>query len=448
MNIPKDNILSVSEINNHVKQIIDSSFEKYIYVEGEISQVQKSQLGHIYIVIKDEKSSARCTLWSSRVPKLEMYPEIGLKVIIKCNVTFYEKNGSYQLDILNISSVSIGKFHELFEKLKQKLKNEGLFDIKFKKNLPIYPKNISIITSLTGSVIQDILKILKRRMPMLRVEVYSCNVQGDGCASSIISQLITINKKNVSDIIIIARGGGSLEDLIEYNDEFLARQIYNSNIPIISAIGHETDTTIADLVSDVRAATPSEAAEIATKISVNDLIYNANDFKNQLSSNVAKLLKNKIHVLKEIKYNIEKSNPHNKINSYSQTTDRALISLKSKLLSKIIDEKNRANKIQDKLKNHNPLQKLNQLELKIMNQKKYIQNVFDNYISKKRNIIYIKNNTINNISPLNVLKRGYSLVFDKNKIISDTKNLKVGNELKIKFYNGSVISNISRIKKD
>lgn len=448
MNTPKDSILSVSEINNLVKKIIDGSFEEFMYVEGEISQVQKSQLGHIYITIKDEKSSARCTLWSSRVPKLEMYPEIGLKVIIKCNVTFYEKTGSYQLDILNISSVSIGKFHELFEKLKQKLRNEGLFDIKFKKNLPIYPKNISIITSLTGSVIQDILKILKRRMPMLRVEVYSCNVQGGGCASSIISQLITINKKNVSDIIIIARGGGSLEDLIEYNDEFLARQIYNSNIPIISAIGHETDTTIVDLVSDVRAATPSEAAEIATKISVNDLIYNANDFKNQLSSNVAKLLKNKIHVLKEIKYNIEKSNPHNKINSYSQTTDRALISLKAKLLSKIIDEKNRASKIQDKLKNHNPLQKLNQLELKIMNQKKYIQNVFDNYISKKRNIIYIKNNTINNISPLNVLKRGYSLVFDKNKIISDTKNLKVGNELKIKFYNGSVISNISRIKKD
>jgi len=448
MNIPKDNILSVSEINNHVKQIIDSSFEKYIYVEGEISQVQKSQLGHIYIVIKDEKSSARCTLWSSRVPKLEIYPEIGLKVIIKCNVTFYEKTGSYQLDILGVSSVSIGKFHELFEKLKQKLKKEGLFDIKFKKNLPVYPKNISVITSLTGSVIQDILKILKRRMPTLQIEVYSCKVQGEGCASSIISQLITINKKNVADIIIIARGGGSLEDLIEYNDEFLARQIYNSSIPIISAIGHETDTTIADLVSDVRAATPSEAAEIATKISVNDLLYNANDFKNQLSNNLSTLLNSKMHILKEIKYNIEKSNPHNKINSYSQTADRVLVTLKTKLLSKIIDEKNRTNKIQEKLKNHNPLQKLNQLELKIKNQRKYLQNVFDSYISKKRNIIYIKNNTIENISPLNILKKGYSLVFANNKLVSDTRKLKVGNELKIKFYNGSVLSNISKIKKN
>ncbi len=448
MNSQKDNILTVSEINNHIKQIINDSFEKYIYVEGEISQVQKSQLGHLYIVIKDEKSSARCTLWNSRASNLEIYPEIGLKVIIKCNVTFYEKTGSYQLDILDISSVSIGKFHELFEKLKQKLKKEGLFDLKFKKNLPAYPKNISIITSLTGSVIQDILKILKRRMPLLNVEVYSCKVQGEGCASSISNKLIAINKKNIADIIIIARGGGSLEDLIEYNDEFLARQIYNSNIPIISAIGHETDTTIADLVSDVRAATPSEAAEIATKISLNDLIYNANDFKKKLSNIYNILLKNKIYMLKEIKNNIEKSNPHNKINSYSQTADRIIETLKAKLLSRIIDEKSIINKIQENLKKHNPLQKLNQLELRIKNQKKNLQNILDNYISKKRNIIYIKNNTIENISPLNILRKGYSLVYRDHEIISDTNKLKVGNELKIKFYNGSVLTNISKIKKN
>ena len=359
----KDIIYTVSEINYLVKETIESTFEKYLMVEGEISQIQQSQLGHIYITLKDEKSSVKCTLWNSRILKIGIYPELGLKAIIKCKITFYEKTGSYQLDIIEISSASVGKFHEIFEKLKLKLKNEGLFDIKFKKNLPKYTTSISIITSLSGSVLQDIIKILTRRSVGIIIEVYGCNVQGANCAASIIKQLKIINEKNSTDLIIIARGGGSLEDLIEYNNELLARHIYNSSIPIITAIGHETDTTVADLVSDIRAATPSEAAEIATRLSSNDILNKIKNNEYEIETIINKKLSDIRYQLKDLNNTINQNSPINKINNYSQTVDIYYETLKSNLLTNLIKEKDKINLIKNKLKDLNPKNKINKLEL-------------------------------------------------------------------------------------
>ena len=441
-------IFTVSEINKYVKNTIEHTFEEYSMVEGEISQLQTSQLGHVYITLKDEKSSVRCTLWSSRVKKLQTSPKVGLKAIIKCKVTLYEKTGSYQLDIIDISSFGVGKFHELFEKLKLKLKNEGLFDIKFKKELPIYPKSISVITSLSGSVLQDILKIFQRRLPVINIDIYGCNVQGNNCSSSIIKQLITINKKNTADIIIIARGGGTLEDLIEYNDEFLARQIYNSKIPIITAIGHETDTTIADLVSDFRAATPSEAAEIATSISADDIKNYCNEFINDLDSIMYNFLNNLKNSLKEHKNNIDKKNPITRINSYSQTIDIFYETLKSKLFSNLIYERDKINSIKIELKNLSPINKITIAESRLKENNTNLKNILKNFIEKQRNNINLNRNTLNDISPLNILNKGYSVVYNNKRVVNKVSNCELDDNLKIKMVDGEIYSTVKKIKRN
>ena len=440
-------VFSVSEINLQVKDALELSFEEYIFVEGEISQATRAQSGHVYLTLKDEISSVRCTLWNARLGRINIQPEIGLQVIIRCKVSFYEKNGSYQLDIVDIKSASEGKFHESFERLKNKLKNEGLFDINFKKELPKYPKSIAVITSLSGSVYQDIIKVIKRRLPSVEIEIYGCNVQGDNCAKSIIKQLICVNKKNSSDIIIIARGGGSLEDLIDYNDEFLARQIYSSEIPIITAVGHETDTTIVDLVSDLRAATPSEAAEIATEISSEDMLNYLNDSSKRIENLIINKLKDIKHMLSNKKNIIEKNNPITKINSHNQTIDILVESLKSRLQYTINNKKNLKQKMYLKLIDFNPENKINLIESKLSSKKHEIENFFNNILISNKNLLKIKSNTIHDINPLAILDKGFSLVYSNNKISNKVRDFKIKDQVKIKVSDGEVISKVEKTRK-
>ena len=440
-------VFSVSEINLQVKDALELSFEEYIFVEGEISQATRAQSGHVYLTLKDEISSVRCTLWNARLGRINIQPEIGLQVIIRCKVSFYEKNGSYQLDIVDIKSASEGKFHESFERLKNKLKNEGLFDINFKKELPKYPKSIAVITSLSGSVYQDIIKVIKRRLPCVEIEIYGCNVQGDNCAKSIIKQLICVNKKNSSDIIIIARGGGSLEDLIDYNDEFLARQIYSSEIPIITAVGHETDTTIVDLVSDLRAATPSEAAEIATEISSEDMLNYLNDSSKRIENLIINKLKDIKHMLSNKKNIIEKNNPITKINSHNQTIDILVESLKSRLQYTINNKKNLKQKMYLKLIDFNPENKINLIESKLSSKKHEIETFFNNILISNKNLLKIKSNTIHDINPLAILDKGFSLVYSNNKISNKVRDFKIKDQVKIKVSDGEVISKVEKTRK-
>ena len=440
-------VFSVSEINLQVKDALELSFEEYIFVEGEISQATRAQSGHVYLTLKDEISSVRCTLWNARLGRINIQPEIGLQVIIRCKVSFYEKNGSYQLDIVDIKSASEGKFHESFERLKNKLKNEGLFDINFKKELPKYPKSIAVITSLSGSVYQDIIKVIKRRLPSVEIEIYGCNVQGDNCAKSIIKQLIYVNKKNSSDIIIIARGGGSLEDLIDYNDEFLARQIYSSEIPIITAVGHETDTTIVDLVSDLRAATPSEAAEIATEISSEDMLNYLNDSSKRIENLIINKLKDIKHMLSNKKNIIEKNNPITKINSHNQTIDILVESLKSRLQYTINNKKNLKQKMYLKLIDFNPENKINLIESKLSSKKYEIETFFNNILISNKNLLKIKSNTIHDINPLAILDKGFSLVYSNNKISNKVRDFKIKDQVKIKVSDGEVISKVEKTRK-
>ena len=256
---------SVSEINEYIKWLIDGEMQlQDIYVVGELSNFKKHTTGHCYFSLKDEKSEIRAIMFSSNARKLNFKPENGMKVIVHARVSVYAQGGAYQLYVDSMQPDGIGSLYLAYEQLKEKLNKEGLFDEAYKKPIPKYPKRIGVITSPTGAAIRDIINVSKRRYPCVQIVVFPTLVQGPEAALELTRAVEYFNISNNVDTIIIGRGGGSIEDLWAFNDENLARAIFKSNIPIVSGVGHEIDYTICDFVADVRAATPSAAAEIAT----------------------------------------------------------------------------------------------------------------------------------------------------------------------------------------
>nr|MCH9798054.1 exodeoxyribonuclease VII large subunit [Gammaproteobacteria bacterium] len=277
---------TVSELNRLSRQTLEAKFP-LIWVEGEISNFSMPASGHWYFKMKDKTATISCAMFKNQNSRSSFKPQNGIKVFARCKITIYEVSGNYQLIIEQIESAGIGALQRKFEELKKQLFDEGIFDDKHKLPIPKYPKKIGIITSPTGAAIQDILSILKRRYPIASVLVYPSIVQGntlDGtsAAKELTERIIFANKENNCDVLILARGGGSIEDLWAFNDETLTRSIHNSNIPIISAVGHEVDYTICDFVSDCRAPTPSAAAEIVSP-DINSIIQRLNEKELQLN---------------------------------------------------------------------------------------------------------------------------------------------------------------------
>jgi exodeoxyribonuclease VII large subunit len=258
------NILSVSEITRKIKSVLENGFSN-VLIRGEISNFKLHSSGHAYFTLKDETSQISAVMWRNRVQQMLFKPSDGMKIVARGNITVYEPRGNYQLDCANIQPLGIGELQAAFEKLKKKLFDEGLFDEQHKKELPLYPGRIAIITSPTGAAIHDILSVIGRRMPSVEVTVVPVKVQGMGAAEEIAAAVNMVNELRLADVMIVGRGGGSLEDLWAFNEEIVARSVFSSAIPVISAVGHEIDFSICDFVADLRAPTPSVAAELAVK---------------------------------------------------------------------------------------------------------------------------------------------------------------------------------------
>jgi len=258
-----EQIYSVSEITNSIKFILESTFEK-VSIEGEISNFKAHSSGHWYFSLKDDNAVISCTMWKGVNNYVFFTPEDGMKVIITGRVTVYPPRGGYQIDIRSMKPAGIGELQAAFERLKRKLYEEGLFDESLKKSIPYFPKKIALITSSEGAAVKDMISVADRRYPLVELLVVPTKVQGSDAAKDIVKNLRKVNLLRDIDVIILARGGGSIEDLWPFNEEIVARAIFNSKIPIVTGIGHEVDFTIADFVSDLRAPTPSVAMELAT----------------------------------------------------------------------------------------------------------------------------------------------------------------------------------------
>ena len=289
MNTPL--ILSVTQLNKYIKSYFDSDENLLnIFLNGEISNFTNHyRTGHFYFTLKDDDSAIRAVMFRSNASRIKFMPGDGMKVIVRGRVSVYEATGQYQVYVDDMQPDGIGALNLAFEQLKEKLTNEGLFDLSRKKQLPQYPQKVGVITSPTGAAVQDIINVLGRRYPLAEVVFCPALVQGDGAHQQLINAVKKFNAENAADVIIIGRGGGSIEDLWEFNNEDLARTIYNSKIPVISAVGHETDFTICDFVADLRAPTPSAAAELAVP-DINELKYSLSSIKSAYFSSICNII--------------------------------------------------------------------------------------------------------------------------------------------------------------
>ena len=417
---PLQNIITVTELNTKIKLLIEENF-RFVNIIGEISNFKAhSQSGHYYFTLKDDNSQVQAVMWKTRNQALLYTPEDGMQVVIKGRLTVFGARGSYQVEVWEMMPQGAGELRLRFEKLKQKLFDEGLFDETVKKPLPQYPENIAVLTSRTGAVIHDFINIVSRRYPLVNIYLFPVNVQGLKAHESIISGLKEVEKLSKSrridkiDLIVIARGGGSLEDLWPFNEEKLARAVYECKIPVVSAVGHEVDFTICDFVSDLRAPTPSAAAELVTP-NMNDLIVTIRNFLYFCSNFAENKLYSLRKSLKEVESNYYFNRPKDLVYNYYQRLDE---------LSRMVT------------------------------------NVTNSKVSSLKNNIRLYKKTLHHVSPQNNLKKGYSLVYKKQadldlfedtdgeqkerKLITRASGIKKNDEVEIKFYDNKKSARITK----
>ena len=393
-------IFSITEINKLVKELLQNNFPS-IWVKGEISNFIEASSGHWYFSLKDNGAQVRCTMFKGKNNEVKWVPKNGDLIEAQCNIGLYEQRGDYQLNISSLQQAGLGRLFEEFNQLKQKLNAEGLFDEKQKKSLPLYPNYIGVITSPDASVLRDVISTLKRRNKSIEVIIYPTPVQGKMAPQGIIEAIQLANERDEADVLIICRGGGSIEDLWSFNDELVAREIFSSSLPIISAVGHQTDITISDFVADVRAPTPTAAAEIVSK-SFEELLGNLDYFK----SNISNLIQNKIEQL----------------NQRIDFLEKGLVS---------------------------PIQKIAlQFDL-ILALKNRLQITITSQLEKYQEQIKSYNQNLNHLNPNEILSRGYSIILNQNKkIINNASAIGVSDKIKIKFHEGNAEANITKINQD
>ena len=388
----KINPISVTELNKYVKdRVAEDEFLNNVYVKGEISNFKHHYTGHMYFTLKDENSLIKCVMFKTSTATLNFVPKDGMKVLVLGTVSVFERDGVYQIYCKAMQEDGMGSLHMAYEKLKAKLEEEGLFDDSHKKPIPFMPKIIGVLTSNTGAVIRDIINVSTRRNPNVYIRLLPVPVQGEGAGIKIANAIRLMNEKKLADVIIVARGGGSLEDLWPFNEEVVARAIYESELPVISAVGHETDFTIADFVADLRAPTPSAAAELAVA-DVEDLKYSINLYQRRLKMS----LKRKTELMRlrfeKVMNSRAYKEPLSRINDCYLRIDRCMKAIENSSIKKLKDCKLEAAKAITKL---------------------------------------------DTLSPLKTLTRGYCLTESDGKVITKAKELKTGMEVDLRFQDGN-----------
>lgn len=426
---------TVSELNRHSRITLEKQFSS-ILVEGEISNLATPSSGHIYFRLKDEKAQIQCAFFKNRAMYLNFKLEEGAKVVLTASASLYEARGDYQLIVEAIQLAGIGKLQLQFEALKQKLASQGLFDAAHKKAIPKLPSRIGLITSPTGAALHDMLTTLKRRFPAIPIALYPTQVQGATAAANIAQQIQAANQHQYCDVLIVARGGGSLEDLWPFNEEVVAQAIYHSQIPIVSGVGHEVDTTLADLCADLRAATPTAAAE-AVSPKMADLLLYFSQLQSRMLQHVEKMILQRSHQLMHLQKRLR--TPQHLLKQ-QQLTVQSLQNQLSQLIGLQLKKKQEVlQKLQYRLHQQNPHRKLQQqLALCQQYQHKLTQAI--------KQILQLKTQrfkqlcaTLNATSPLATLDRGYSLTQDEQKnLIVDAKQVALEQNVWVSLKHGQL----------
>ena len=419
MNIENNNYITISDLTRYIKAKFDMDAHlENVFLRGEISNFKHHTRGHLYFTLKDETSRLSAVMFASSAKNISFEPEDGMKVLVTGRISVYEATGSYQIYVSEMQLDGIGNLYLEYEKLKKKLAEEGIFAPEHKRPIPRYPKKIGIITAPTGAAIRDILSTIKRRYPICETILFPALVQGVGAKESIVAQLEKAQNYDL-DVIICGRGGGSIEDLWAFNEEIVARAIYNSKIPVISAVGHEIDFTIADYVADLRAPTPTGAAEMAVP-NLTDLINLLEQYKIRSNEGISNILKKNELRLNNVTSSFALKNPLN------------LYAIKEQRLDNLIDNLNKS--IQNKLHS-----------TKLLYSKVVSNNVLKNpysLIEKKKNKFDILLKTIEVLNPLKLLDSGYSIVKLNGKAITDVNLLNKDDIIDIDMHNGIIKASV------
>ncbi len=436
-------IYTVSRLNNEARLLLEQNFP-YVWVEGEISNFAAPHSGHWYFSLKDANAQVRCALFRTHQRKIEFTPKDGMHVMIKARVSLYENRGEFQVIAEHMEERGEGKLRRAFEVLKKKLDAAGLFDAVNKKPLPLFPKQIGIITSATGAAIRDIITVLKRRHPSLPIIIYPTLVQGESAAPAIVRAIETANRRNECDVLILARGGGSLEDLWPFNEEIVALAIHQSQIPMISGVGHEVDFTIADFVADQRAPTPSAAAEMAA-LDCKELLQRLARLQQQLQRQMKNVLTALSQQLTWMQKNLQQGHPKRRLSEKMQQLDyweAALTQLQSQLLTTWQSKLHQLDKI---LHQHSPTQAIQQWQHQLQIKQQHIHHLMTSYLNLQQTKLINAAGTLDALSPLATLKRGFAIAMHEGRVLANANEVTAGDEVEIRLAQGGLACKVETV---
>jgi len=445
-----NDVFTVSQLNQRAKQLLEITFSS-VKVEGEISNLSRPSSGHWYFTLKDKGAQVRCAMFRSRTAQIKFQPKEGDQIIVRGKVSLYENRGDYQLIVDAMKPAGEGQLQQAFIQLKQKLGAEGLFNPEHKRALPAAIKRIAVITSPTGAAIHDILTVLKRRFPAIEVDIYPVQVQGQDAAQQMIWSINQANsdarnapEEQATDVIIIGRGGGSIEDLWSFNDEQLARTIFHSDLPIVSAVGHEVDFTIADFVADIRAPTPSAAAELLSP-NREEYLSRLQALSARLENSIQQQLQNKQWQLQSAQRGLQ--HPGDKLSQYAQTLDMLELRMQQSQKNNLDRLLKKLTQSQQRLQQQSPANKLQQIETQLGYFQQRLRNAMKQLLSNKAERLQQNALLLNAVSPLQTLGRGYAILQTPTEVvIRDSHDVKKGDLISARIGHGSLELTVEKVK--
>ncbi len=438
---PSQTVYTVSRLNREIRTVLEQGFASLI-LTGEISNFITPASGHWYFSLKDEKAQIKAAMWRGNNRSQSYRPENGAQVTVRARVSLYEPRGDYQLIVEHMEPAGEGQLKQEFDALKMRLAAEGLFSSAYKKPLPQNINRVGVITSATGAAIKDILTVLKRRAPQLEVIIYPAMVQGKEAHVHLINQIQLANARNEVDVLIVGRGGGSLEDLWCFNHEQLARAIYQSELPTVSAVGHEIDTTISDYVADVRAATPSAAAELVSP-NTQELHSKVIELINRLNNAFKHDMADKRALATQLQHRLNLCHPRNQLNQKAQRLDELTIALQQGMRNRLYQQERTLNNLTPRLMRQSPDKKLSQASHQLMQIQTRLEQAMQHKLQHAQNSLALQASRLDSVSPLNVLARGYSITkTQQGKVVKSVDHIKTGDVLITELADGAIKSTV------
>ena len=428
-------VFTVSQLNRQSKELLETYLHR-VQVSGEISNLARPNSGHWYFTLKDQRAQVRCAMFKSRSQSVKFSPKEGDQVLIHASVSLYEARGDYQLIVDKMESAGEGALKIAFEAMKERLNQQGYFNQEYKKPIPAHPKHIGIVTSQTGAAVKDIISVLKRRFPALPISIYPAQVQGSLAAGQIVQAIDRANRDAICDVLIVGRGGGSLEDLWPFNEEIVAQCIFNSTIPIISAVGHEVDTSISDFVADLRAPTPSAAAELVSP----DRFEWLGRFE-QLQRQMIRSMQNRLNAQRFQVLQLVKRlrHPKDKLQENMQRLDMAELKLNNAIQRRLQLNQQKLINVSARLQQHKPDKRLALLQQHTQQLKQRLELAIKQQITLLQQKLGRQAEVLNAVSPLSTLSRGYAIVTtDLGVAVTNSEQVQTGDTLHAQFHQGAV----------